>query len=69
MQTRVLFSYAAVKNPGVTYWARKTGYRKSGSFLRCILPSGRSIWFPFPRLARESLRLHPETQDTRLTDR
>jgi DNA polymerase len=38
----------AIQNPGRTFEAGEhIKYRKSGSFLRCILPSGRSIWYPY----------------------
>jgi DNA polymerase len=41
----------AVENPGQTFKAGEhIRYRKTGSFLRCILPSGRSIFYPYPRI-------------------
>lgn len=41
----------AVENPGKTFRAGEfITFRKSGSFLRCKLPSGRSIFYPYPRV-------------------
>jgi DNA polymerase len=40
----------AMLKPGETFHARGISYRKTGSFLRCILPSGRSIFYCFPKL-------------------
>jgi DNA polymerase bacteriophage-type len=40
----------AMIRPGETIWAGLIGYRKTGSWLRCILPSGRSLFYAFPRL-------------------
>lgn len=41
----------AVENPGKTFRAGEfITFRKTGSFLRCKLPSGRSIFYPYPRV-------------------
>jgi DNA polymerase len=41
----------AVENPGQSFMAGKyILFRMSGSFLRCKLPSGRSIFYPYPRI-------------------
>ncbi len=41
----------AIENPGQTFKAGEyITYRKSGSFLRCKLPSGRSIFYPYARI-------------------
>lgn len=41
----------AVENPGQTFKAGDhIRFRKTGSFLRCILPGGRSIFYPYPRI-------------------
>lgn len=41
----------AVENPGKTFRAGEfITFKKSGSFLRCKLPSGRSIFYPYPRV-------------------
>lgn len=41
----------AVENPGKTFKAGEfITFKKSGSFLRCKLPSGRSIFYPYPRV-------------------
>jgi DNA polymerase len=42
----------AIKNPGETVAAGRIKYRKNGSFLRCQLPSGRCLTYPYPRLAQ-----------------
>lgn len=41
----------ACLRPGETMRAGAIRYKKTGSWLRCYLPSGRSIFYPFPRLA------------------
>ena len=43
-------SLDAVDNPGQTFTAGKMRYRMSGSFLKAILPSGRPIYYPYPRI-------------------
>ncbi len=41
----------AVENPGKSFKAGEhITFKKSGSFLRCKLPSGRSIYYPYPRV-------------------
>jgi DNA polymerase len=41
----------AVENPGKTFKAGEfITFKKSGSFLRCKLPSGRSIFYPYARV-------------------
>ena len=41
----------AVIHPGQVYTAGPhVRFRKTGSFLRAALPSGRAMWFPFPRI-------------------
>jgi len=44
----------AVLNPGekfsVGYPGRQATFKKLGSFLGCLLPSGRAIWFPYPKI-------------------
>lgn len=41
----------AVENPGKAFMAGEfITFKKSGSFLRCKLPSGRSIFYPYPRV-------------------
>lgn len=41
----------AVENPGKTFYAGEfIKFKKTGSFLRCTLPSGRSIFYPYPRV-------------------
>lgn len=45
---------SALRQPGQTFSAGKfIKFRKTGSWLRCTLPSGRSIWYPFPRIAKK----------------
>ena len=45
---------AAVRNPGETYACghplRQAKYKMAGSFLWCLLPSGRAICYPYPAL-------------------
>lgn len=46
---------AALKNPGASFHVGKKGrhitYTKRGSFLCCVLPSGRTIYYPYPKMA------------------
>ncbi|RNJ49424.1 DNA polymerase [Methylocystis hirsuta] len=44
----------ALKHPGTTHCACKLAFRASGSFLRMVLPSGRSLFFPMARLVYET---------------
>lgn len=41
---------AAVRKPGTIVVAGKVKFRQVGSFLFCLLPSGRAICYPYPRL-------------------
>lgn len=43
----------ALRNPGVTYTARKLKIRRSGTWLRIGLPSGRELCYPNARLTKE----------------
>jgi DNA polymerase len=40
----------AILSPGVTVPARSVKFRKDGSWLRCLLPSGRYLCYPFPQV-------------------
>lgn len=41
----------AVLEPGTTHRARDVRYKMRGSFLWCLLPSGRALCYPFPEVA------------------
>lgn len=41
---------AAVHKPGEIFPAGKVKFKKQGSFLFCLLPSGRGLCYPYPRL-------------------
>lgn len=43
---------SALLHPGETFRVGKLKFRKTGSFLRMVLPSGRSLFFAYPRLER-----------------
>lgn len=43
---------SAVRNKGEIVQAGKVRFRKVGSFLFCMLPSGRALCYPYPRLLR-----------------
>lgn len=46
---------SACRRPGETFNAGYIKYRKTGTFLRCVLPSGRSIFYPYPKLVEEEM--------------
>lgn len=43
---------SALLHPGETFRVGKLKFRKTGSFLRMVLPSGRSLFFAYPSLVR-----------------
>ena len=64
----------AVKHDGTIQIAGKVKFRKVGSFLFCLLPSGRALCYPYPRLketetpwggTREQLRFKAVDQFTK----
>jgi DNA polymerase bacteriophage-type len=40
----------AVRNPGAVFQCKRVSFRRDGSFLKLILPSGRELSYPFPRV-------------------
>lgn len=40
----------AIANPGQDFPVRKVTFRRDGNWLRCILPSGRALCYPSPRI-------------------
>lgn len=55
----------AVNNPGVTVQARRLRFRRSGAWLRMILPSGRSLCYPSPQVEDGKLSYMGVNQYTR----
>jgi DNA polymerase len=43
----------AILNPGVTLPCRKVKIRRDGGWLRIVLPSGRALCYPSPKLAKD----------------
>jgi len=59
---------SAVQNPGVVFTAGKTKWAKQGVFLKCQLPSGRKLFYPFPEVEMTGwgpklsyMGVHPKT--------
>ena len=44
----------AINQPGNTFTCRKLRTRRDGAWLRIVLPSGRALCYPFPRVDSES---------------
>lgn len=40
----------AIQNPGETIQCRKVKIRRDGAWLRCVLPSGRALCYPSPKI-------------------
>lgn len=45
---------SAIQNPGSVYQARRVKFVRTGAWLRCILPSGRQLCYPSPKLDEDS---------------
>lgn len=45
-------AHAAVENPGVVTAAGPIRYKVEGDFLKCRLPSGRAIYYPYPEFKK-----------------
>ncbi len=55
----------AIENPSVTYTARKLRIRRDGAWLRVVLPSGRALCYPDPRIENDKITFMGLNQYTR----
>ena len=55
----------AIQNPGIDVPARKLVFRRDGAWLRMILPSGRSVCYPSPRVEHGKITYLGVNQYTR----
>lgn len=55
----------AVSNPGETAEAGRCRYKRAGSFLWCLLPSGRALCYPFARMKQKRMPWSEDDTDLR----
>lgn len=56
--------YSAVRNPGAVFQAGRVAYMSTEAVLWCLLPCGRMIAYPFPKIETRSGRFGPSDQVT-----
>lgn len=59
----------AIENPGVTFTCRRLKIRRDGAWLRIVLPSGRALCYPSPRVDDGQISYMGVSQYTRKWER